>query len=164
MDVRTDKETRDRTIAPNPRSTAAIARHPIHPLLVPFPIAFYIGAFATDLVFMGTRNTGWLLASEWLLGAGLVMAAFAALAGLTDFLGERRIRDLTIAWLHAGGNVLAVLLAAFNFYIRYEAGAVAGLSSTALILSIAVVVILLFTGWFGGEMVFRHRVGVRERD
>jgi uncharacterized membrane protein len=143
----------------NPQSTAKIAGHPIHPMLVPFPIAFFVATFACDLAFWSTRNLNWVVATEWLLGAGLVMAALAAVAGMTDVLGDARIRNLGDAWLHAGGNVLAVLIELYNFYTRYENGG-AAVIPTGLILSLIVVGILLFTGWKGGEMIYRHRVGV----
>ena len=160
MDTRTDRETLERTT--NPKSTAQIAGHPLHPMLIPFPIAFFVATFLADIVFFNTTNTGWVMATEWLLGAGLVMAALAALAGLTDFLGERRIRNLDVSWWHAGGNVLAVLISLYNFYIRYTAGAAAGLTNTDIVLSGAVVGIFLITGWLGWEMVYKHRVGVAD--
>jgi uncharacterized membrane protein len=163
MDTRTDRQTLDESLIRNPRSTAQIAGHPLHPMLIPFPIAFFVATFLCDLVFLRTGNPNWIVATEWLLGAGLVMAALAALAGLTDFFGEHKIRNLNAAWLHAGGNVIAVLVALYNLYIRYEAGALAGLSTTGLVLSVLVVLILLFTGWMGWEMVYRHRVGVADR-
>ena len=162
MDVRTDGTTLETMQTRNPHSTAQIAGHPLHPMLIPFPIAFFVATFLADIVFMNSMNTGWVMATEWLLGAGLVMAALAALAGLTDFLGEHRIRKLNAAWLHAGGNVLAVLISAYNFYIRYEAGAAAGIGTTQIVLSGVVVLILLFTGWQGWEMVYRHRVGIAD--
>jgi len=145
----------------NPRSTASIAGHPIHPMLIPFPIAFFIAAFVCDLVFWGTGDPGWVTATLWLLGAGVIMAALAAAAGLADLLGDARIRNLTDAWLHAGGNVLVVLIELYNWYTRYEYGAAAVLPN-GLILSLIVVLILLFTAWKGGEMVFRHRIGVAD--
>ena len=162
MDVRTDRTTLETMQTRNPHSTAQIAGHPLHPMLIPFPIAFFVATFLADIVFMNSMNTGWVMATEWLLGAGLAMAALAALAGLTDFLGEHRIRKLNAAWLHAGGNVLAVLISAYNFYIRYEAGAAAGIGTTQIVLSGVVVLILLFTGWQGWEMVYRHRVGIAD--
>lgn len=146
---------------PNPRSTASLFGHPIHPMLVPFPIAFFVAAFACDLAFWRTENMQWFTGSQWLLGAGLVMAALAAAAGLTDFVGDKKIRNLTAAWLHAGGNVAVVLIEAYNFYLRYTTGSSAVLFA-GLSLSALVVAGLLFTGWMGWEMVYRHRVGVAE--
>jgi uncharacterized membrane protein len=146
---------------PNPRSTASIAGHPIHPMLIPFPIAFFVATFVCDLVFWGSGNPSWYDATLWLLGAGLIMAALAAVAGLTDVLGDERIRALSTAWWHAGGNVLVVLIELYNWYARYTDGSAAVLP-TGLVLSVVVVAILLFTGWKGWEMVYRGRVGVAD--
>jgi uncharacterized membrane protein len=147
----------------NPRSTAQIAGHPIHPMLVPFPIAFLVATFVSDVVFWRTGNPGWATASLWLLGAALIMAALAALAGLTDFLGEVRIRQLSTAWLHMIGNVVAVLLAAVNWYLRFEGGEAAVLP-TGILISLLVVLILVYTGWQGGKLVFVGRVGVADEE
>ena len=143
----------------NPRSTAQIAGHPIHPMLVPFPIAFLVAAFVSDLIFWQTGNPSWASASLWLLGAALVTAALAAVAGLTDFLGDARIRALSPAWHHMLGNVAAVLLSLLTWYRRYDAGEAAVLP-TGILLSLVVVLLIVYTGWKGGEMVYRGRVGV----
>jgi uncharacterized membrane protein len=145
----------------NPKSTAQIAGHPLHPMLIPFPIAFFVGTFFADLAFWQSHNEAWATATVWLLGAGLVMAALAAVMGLIDVLGDTQIRNLSDAWLHAGGNVVVVLIELYNWYSRYTAGS-AAIIPTGLILSLIVVLILLFTGWKGWEMVYRHRVGVAD--
>ena len=145
----------------NPRSTASIAGHPIHPMLIPFPIAFFVATFACDVAFGITGSTGWFEPTFWLLGAGLIVAALAAVAGLTDVIGDAQIRSLNTAWWHAGGNVLAVVIEIINFFLRYGGGSNAVLP-TGIILSAIVVCILLFTGWKGWEMVYRDRVGVSE--
>jgi uncharacterized membrane protein len=145
----------------NPRSTASIAGHPIHPMLIPFPIAFFVSAFVCDVVFWQTTYPEWATAATWLLGAGVIMAALAALAGLTDVLGEARIRALSDAWWHAGGNILVVLIEIYNWYARYSEGT-AAVVPKGLVLSLIVVCILLFTGWKGWEMVYRYRVGVAD--
>jgi uncharacterized membrane protein len=146
---------------PNPRSTAQIAGHPIHPMLIPFPIAFFIATFVCDLVYWQTSATAWATAAIWLLGAGLVMAALAAVAGLTDVLGDRRIRALNDVWLHAGGNVVVVLIELYSWYARYTQGT-AAVVPKGLVLSLIVVLILGFTGWKGWELVYRHRVGIAD--
>lgn len=145
----------------NPRSIASIAGHPIHPMLIPFPIAFFVATFVCDVVFWQTSNTMWATAAIWLLGAGIVMAALAALAGLTDVLGEPRIRALNDVWWHAGGNVVVVLIELYNWWIRYIAGTSAVVPE-GLVLSLIVVCILVFTGWKGWDMVYRARAGVAD--
>ena len=160
MDVRTSQETLARTANPNPRSIASIAGHPIHPMLVPFPIAFFIATFGCDIGYATRGGTGWVMASEWLLGAGLIFAGLAAIAGLTDFFGCRRIRRLDAVWWHMGGNLVAVAISAWNFYVRYNTGAARGLNSALTLVSAIVVVIICFTAWKGWEMVYRNRVGI----
>lgn len=149
-------------VTSNPRTTAHIAGHPLHPMLIPFPIAFLVATFVCDLAFWRTGNTAWSTASLYLLGAALVLAAFAALAGLIDFSGDKRIRDLSAAWHHMLGNVVVVLLSLWNWYRRYDAGDAAVLP-TGLLISFVVVLILLYTGWRGWEMVYRHRVAVADQ-
>jgi uncharacterized membrane protein len=146
----------------NPRSSAQIAGHPLHPMLITFPVAFLVATLVCDLIFWRTGNPAWSTASLYLLGAALIMAALAAIAGLTDFVGDARIRDLSAAWHHMVGNVAVVLLSLWNWYRRYEAGEAAVLP-TGLVISLVVVLLLLYTGWRGWEMVYRHRVAVSDQ-
>ena len=145
----------------NPQSTVRIAGHPFHPMLIPFPIAFFVGTFACDVAYWITGNANFAIVTPWLLGAGIIMGALAALAGLTDVIGEQRIRALNDAWLHAGGMVIVVLIEIYNWYARYTEGAAAILPK-GIILSLVAVCILLFAGWMGWNMVYRHRVGIAD--
>jgi uncharacterized membrane protein len=143
----------------NPPSTASVAGHPLHAILVPFPIVCFVGTFVTDLAYWQTTNVIWETFSVWLLTAGLVIAGFAAFAGLIDFLGSRQIRALKSSWPHVLGNTIVLLLSLVNVFIHSRDGYTA-VVPTGLILSTIVVVILLFTGWMGRDMVYRQRVGV----
>ncbi len=145
----------------NPRSTAQIAGHPIHPMVIAFPIACFVLAFVSDLAFAATSNGFWTTASLWLLGIGLVTAALAAVTGLVEVLGDDRVRNLSDTRLHAIGNALALFIAAFNWYWRFDHGS-SVIVPTGVVLSGLVVLGLAFSGWKGGEMVFRHRVGVAD--
>ncbi len=145
----------------NPKSTAQVAGHPLHPMLVPFPIAFLVGTFAADLAYTGTSDPFWARGAFWLLAAALVMAALAAFAGFTDFLSERLIRERNAAWYHMVGNVLAVVLSLVNLFVRW----INGLSEAypaVMWLSLVVVLLLVFNGWKGWEMVYRDHVGVSD--
>src|SRR6185312_7123997 len=122
----------------NPQSTAKIAGHPLHPMLVPFPIAAFVGALVCDLISIS--DPFWFRASEYLLAAGVVMALLAAVMGFTDFISEARIRALTIAWVHFLGNLGVVLIEAINWYRRYSSGMT---DSTGLVLSIVAVLLML---------------------
>jgi uncharacterized membrane protein len=146
----------------NPHSTAKVAGHPLHPMIVPFPIAFFVSAFVTDLVYLNGASRGWATASMWLLGAGIAMALLAAVLGFTDFMGDRRVRNLRHAWWHMIGNLIAVVLEAVNVYLRSTQGVEAAIVPAGAALSGVVVVLLLFNGWMGWELVYRHHVGVSD--
>ena len=150
-------------MAPNPRSTVRIAGHPVHPMLVPLPIGFLVGAFLTDIAYWWSGWASFAYFSSWLIAAGLVAALLAALAGFIDFLGEPRIRAIRKTWYHLFGNLAAVLLSVVNFVVHLRDGAAAVLP-TGILLSGVVTLLLLFNGWMGGELVFRGRVGVIDAD
>jgi len=141
------------------RSTAQIASHPFHPMLVPMPIVCFIGALVTDIAYALTAEMMWTDISAWLLLVGLVFGVLAAIAGLTDFLGNRRIRSQSPAWPHMIGNLVVLVLAFFNVLV-HSRDAWTSVMPTGLILSIVTVLILPITGWLGWAMVYRHGVGV----
>ncbi|WP_424974122.1 DUF2231 domain-containing protein [Methylobacterium brachiatum] len=143
-----------------PRSTASIAGHPIHPMLVPIPIVCFVGTLVTDIAYWSTANMQWANFSAWLLSIGLVASVFAGLAGAIDFFGDRTIRRLRPAWIHASGNALALILAIVNAFV-HSRDAYTSVVPTGLILSALVVVILMVTGWNGAELIHQHRVGVQ---
>ena len=146
-----------------PKSTASIAGHPIHPMLIPFPIAFLVGALLTDVAYVQWHWAYWAYFSTWLIGAGIVSALLAAIFGFIDFFGEPRIRALKVAWFHMFGNLLAVVLSIFNFFVHMRDGAMAVIP-TGITLSAIVVLLLVLNGWMGGHMVYRHGVAVRPID
>ena len=145
----------------HPRSTAKIADHPIHPMLIPFPIVCFVGTLVTDIVYSRNLDPGWATASHWLLGIGLVMAALAAAAGLTDYLGDQKLRGLGDALKHMLANVTAVVLELVNLVLRLNNNDF--IASTGVWISGVVLLILLDSGWKGGDLVYRHGVGVHDR-
>lgn len=144
-------------------STASIAGHPIHPMLIPFPIAFLVGALVTDLVYWWNNTPFWAEASFWLVAAGLVTGAVAALFGLVDFLTIERARAHTAGWIHFLGNATALVLALISLGLRWG-DPVAGVLPWGLTLSVIISVILSVTGWYGGELSYRHKIGVIGHD
>jgi uncharacterized membrane protein len=152
--------TLDRGPHDHPRSTAQIAGHPIHPMLIPFPIVCFVGTLVTDIVYSRNLDSGWATASHWLLAIGLGMAALAAAAGLTDYLGDQRLRSLGDALKHMLTNVAVVVLELVNLILRL--GNNDFIASTGVWISAVVVLMLLYSGWKGGDLVYRHGVGVRE--
>jgi uncharacterized membrane protein len=142
----------------HPRSTAKIGTHPIHPMLIPFPIVCFILTFVCDILYV-RGHIGAANASNWLLIIGLVMAAFAAVAGLTDFFGDKRIQGAD-AIKHMLANVTAVVLELVNLVLRFNNPD--AITSTGVYISGVVVLILLYSGWKGGDLVYRHGIGVHD--
>jgi uncharacterized membrane protein len=143
----------------HPHSTARIGGHPIHPMLVSFPIVCFVLNFVADIIYIQNRSLGWATATHWLLAIGLGFAALAAVAGLTDFLGDKRIQTAD-AVKHMLANVTAVVVELVNLILRLNNPDF--IARTGVILSGVVVLILLYSGWKGGDLVFRHGIGVED--
>lgn len=140
-------------------STATIAKHPIHPMLIPIPITSLLGALATDIAFWWTDDAFWARAALWLTGIGVLSGLVAAIPGLIDFVTIRRVREHSIAWGHMIGNVAVMILAATSWFLRLG-DAAAAVIPWGLTISLINALILTVTGWLGGELSYRHRVGV----
>src|SRR3984893_10756262 len=140
----------------NPRSAAKLHGQPILPMLVPFPIACFTGAFVTDLVYWQTAAVTWERFSIWLIPAGLTVAGFAALVGVIDFVVGKQIR--TLACPPLVGYPLALVLSLINAFV-HSRDAYTAVVPTGLMLSGLVVLILLLTGWVGSTLAHRYRTG-----
>lgn len=140
-------------------SSVAILGHPIHPVIVIFPVAFLATVAGTDLGYWLTRGEFWAQASLWLIGAGLLAGVAAAVVGMFDFVRIPRVRSRRAGWVHMWLNVAVLALSAVNFGLRLLGG-----NSTilpfGLVLSLAVATLLMASGWYGGELTFRHKVGI----
>lgn len=141
------------------RSRAAIASHPLHPMLVPLPITLLATAAATDMLYLGTRDKGWAKTSRWLLRAGVMSAGIAAPFGLTDFVTVPEARRHAAGWIHLAGNVTVLGLASANLALRAKRPE-KRIFPLGVSLSVGTAGLLLLTGWFGGELAYRHGVGV----
>jgi len=140
-------------------SRVAISGHPVHPMVVPFPIALLSSAFVADLAFWATRRPFWAQTSSWLTRAGAVTGALAAVAGATDFLSIEKAREHRAGRIHAVGNAAALLLATWSAVMRSRSATRAVLPG-GLVVSGLIATILTVTGWFGGELSYRHAIGV----
>jgi uncharacterized membrane protein len=139
------------------RTPASIARHPIHPMLVPIPIGLWIFALVCDLIHMGgSTNPAWTTVAFYCIGGGILGALAAALPGLVDLLslpeGPRKT-----AVLHMAINLVVVALFAINFWLRMENPANPGKLVWLTLVSVG---LLAISGWLGGKMVFEHGIAV----
>jgi len=132
-------------------------------MLVTLPIGFLVGAFLTDVAYVMWPWATWAYFSSWLIATGIVTALLAAIFGFIDFFGEPRIRQIRKSWYHMIGNLLAVVLSIVNLFVHNRDGAMAVIP-LGISLSTIVVLILIFNGWMGGELVYRGGVGVRPTD
>jgi uncharacterized membrane protein len=147
----------------NPRSTVSVLGHPLHVMLVPIPVVCFVATLVTDIIYWRTAAMLWADFSAWLLAIGVIASVLAAVAGAIDLLGDRRIRELRAAWIHGLGNIAVIILSIFNALIHTR-DAFTSVVPSGLILSALAVAILLVTGWNGWTMVYRHGVGVRDRE
>jgi uncharacterized membrane protein len=146
----------------HPHSTAQVGGHPIHPMLIPFPIAFFLGTLVTDILLAITADPFWARMSFYLVCAGLAMAALAALAGLADFFGDRLLRNAGTALHHMLGNVTVVVLEIVSLFVRVGPHHPANALPWGLIISVVVALLLVYTGWLGGRMVYEMNTGMSD--
>jgi len=139
-------------------SRASITKHPIHPMLVVFPIGLWVAALAFDIVEMATGNPLWRTLAFWNIVGGIVGALLAAVPGFLDYPGVKG-REERIATWHMGLNLAAVALFAVNAFVRLRVNAD---SIWPLLLSIVGVAGVFVSGWLGGELVYVERFGVVE--
>ncbi len=133
-------------------------------MLVPFPIALLTATLVCDLVFWANGNGFWAQAAFWTLSGAIITALIAAVAGFADFLSNARIRAISDAWHHMLGNLFAVVLAAVSWWLRYTGDVAQAIIPWGLTLSIVIMAVLLYTGWKGGELVYRWRVGMQPEE
>jgi uncharacterized membrane protein len=147
-------------------SHASIGGHPIHPMIIPFPIALWVFSLIADLIYLWGGNPLWrdYIAFYTLLG-GIIGGAAAAVPGVIDWLSLKDREVVKIANWHARLNVIALLIFAASFYLRTMSGAglVSGNYTIPVGLSVLGVILIAISGWLGGEMVFKHGVAVDQQ-
>ena len=147
------------------RTPASIFKHPIHPMLIVFPIGLWIFSLACDLIRLaGVSGDAWSTVAFFSMIGGLVGALCAAVPGFIDLLfykgGAPPVR--TIALAHMAINLTAVVLYAINIWLRASGPTNLGTSLSApVVLSIIGVALLFVSGWLGGQMVHVYGVGGR---
>jgi uncharacterized membrane protein len=143
-------------------SHAKIFGHPVHPMLVVFPLGLLAASLGFDAGFLATGNLEFAIVSFWMIGAGILGGLLAAIFGAVDWWAiPRNTRAWTIATLHGGGNLVVVLLFIANWFLRLYTPANEP-QGFEILLSCIAVALALCTGWLGGELVDRLGVGVDE--
>ncbi|WP_349431388.1 DUF2231 domain-containing protein [Methylomarinum sp. Ch1-1] len=140
-------------------SRMSVGGHPIHPMLIHFPVAFLLGLVGADLAYLYTTDPFWIRVGLWLSGLGALGGWLAGLAGFIDLLLVWHIRNLVIAWSHALLAVMTLALASFNWLLRFNDDS--GFNLWALYISALTAALISITSVLGGQMVYGHAVGVK---
>lgn len=141
---------------------ASVANHPIHTILVAFPVSLWTFSLVCDLLYrFGGGRIIWSEMAWYTMVGGIIGALAAAVPGLIDFFSISDPRAGRIGLAHLIINVALVVLFSTNAWLRTAS---APGSMLPLTLSVAGVAALLISGWLGGEMVYVHKVGVAARE
>jgi uncharacterized membrane protein len=140
-------------------SRAKLFGHPIHPMLIVFPLGLLAMALIFDILHFAMGNGYWSEIAYWMIAAGVISGLVAAPFGLVDWLAiPAGTRAKRIGALHGVGNLVVVVLYTASWWMRRAAPQ--DPVTVAYVLSFAGGVLALFTGWLGGELVDRLAVGV----
>jgi len=140
-------------------SRAKLFGHPIHQMLIVFPLGLLAMAVLFDVIHLATGNGYWSEVAYWMIAAGVISGLLAAPFGFIDWLAiPSGTRAKRIGALHGGGNLVVVVLFALSFAFRgADPRAPAGFAYAASFIGAG---LALITGWLGGELVDRLAVGV----
>jgi len=134
--------------------------HPIHPMLIVFPLGLLVTSLIFDIIYLITKNSSFGPVSFWMIAAGVVGGLVAALFGLLDWLNiPAGTRAKSVGLWHGLGNVVVVAFFAISWFLRRNNPANVP-DTTALIFSLVGVGLGTVTAWLGGELVDRLGVGV----
>jgi uncharacterized membrane protein len=134
--------------------------HPVHPMLIVFPLGLLSTAVIFDVIYLVTTNGEFAIVSFWAIAGGLVGGLLAAVFGLVDWLAiPKGTRAKSVGLTHGIGNVVIVALFAVSWVMRLDDQTYAP-NVLPLVLGLVGAALALFTAWLGGELVYRLRVGV----
>lgn len=139
-------------------SRIAIAGHPLHAMLVAFPIALTFSVLGADLIYWWTGEFFWARAAGWAAFGAFAMGVLAGITGTVELLIVRGIRNRSASWTHFILAVMLLSLLGANWGLRVgdPAGAILPLG---LILSLVAGGMTAITGWHGGKLVFDYQIG-----
>lgn len=140
-------------------SKIAVAGHPIHAMLVAFPIALATCTLGADLIYWWTGDLFWARAALWAAGMGFLFGVLAGIAGTVELLMVPGIRARASSWTHFVIAVMLLSILGANWGYRLT-GYEAAVLPYGLLLSLFAVGFTGFTGWHGGKLVFEYQIGV----
>jgi uncharacterized membrane protein len=142
-------------------SRAKLFGHPIHPILIPFPLGLLTTSVVFDVVYLLTGDGKWSGISFWMIAAGVIGGLAAAVFGLIDWLAiPSGTRAKSVGLWHSSANVVMVTLFIVSWLLRTDAPGDPG--TVAIVLSFVAVGLASLGGFLGGELVFRLGVGLTE--
>jgi uncharacterized membrane protein len=143
----------------NMKSKARLLGHPIHPMLIAFPLGLFPVAVIFDLIFLKTGTSHWADVAFWLITGGLIGGLAAALFGVIDWWAiPAGTRAKQIGLWHGCINVLVTGLFAISWWMRHETPTNPG--RVPIYLGIVALLLALVAAWLGGELIYRLNVGV----
>ncbi|WP_127107706.1 DUF2231 domain-containing protein [Pararhodobacter zhoushanensis] len=140
-------------------SRVAIAGHPVHAMLVAFPIALGFSTLAADALYWWSGDDFWLRAGLWAAGGSFVMGLLAGLTGLAELLLVAGIRIRAASWTHSILAVMLLGLLGVNWGLRLQGGEIL---PWGILLSALSAALIGMTGWHGGKLVFDYGLGGHE--
>jgi uncharacterized membrane protein len=143
-------------------SVVALAGHPIHAMLVSFPIALVMATLGCDMFFWWGADPFWLRAGLWSAGFAFWLGVLASVAGLAELLLVKGIRIRSASWNHAVAAMMLLSVAGTNWGLRISADPAAVVLPQGLLLSALAAVFVGLAGWHGGKLVFHHGIGRME--
>src|SRR3982750_1528088 len=140
-------------------SRAKLLGHPVHPMLIVFPLGLLATAVIFDSIALATGDGAWSGMAFYLIAVGVIGGLLAAVFGLIDWLAiPAGTRAKAIGLWHGAGNLIGVARFAASWFLRRGAPNAPG--ARPLALAVAGVAVALVAGWLGGELVDRLGVGV----
>ena len=140
-------------------SKIAIAGHPIHAMLVAFPIALVICMLGADVFYWWCGDTFWARAALWASGMAFLIGVVAGISGTVELLLVPGIRARSASWTHFVIAVMLLSILGLNWGLRLR-GYVDAVLPWGLLLSLLAAAFTGFTGWHGGKLVFHYQLGV----
>jgi uncharacterized membrane protein len=136
---------------------ASVAKHPIHPMLIVFPIGLWIFSLIADIVYLSGGPPIWASVAYYDIIAGVVGAVLAAIPGFVDLFSLQPSRAKSLGVIHMTLNLIIIALFAISFGLRTSTTIN---YVTPFVLSIIGVALLLVSGWLGVQMVHVHGISV----